>query len=236
MGDMLNESCSKRVFTEDDDVIETLSPDSAKKPVHYGIAVGTAGRNPHAIGATGLEKRAPRLCEERIPTVDEVGRVAKESVDGVGQVAGDLEQPGSIRLDPNAGYVDFARAQFDHEEAHDADGTKHAEGLDGEEVASVERVPVSAEELFPGALSVSLWSWFEAGSLQDVCHRTAGDVDLESAQRIPEFGVTPSRILGSELEDEFAHAGGFPRSAWLPWHARAVVLGSREFAKPLENR
>jgi hypothetical protein len=72
-----------------------------------------------------------------------------------------------------------ARLELDDEEDHDADGAEHAQRLDAEEVASVQRLPVARNELLPEPLSTSLRRRFDARVRQDVRDRRPADLDLQ---------------------------------------------------------
>ena len=70
--------------------------------------------------------------------MNEVGRVSKESVYWIEQIASNLQHPGTIWIDSHSGDVHRACAQLDHEENHDATGSEYAEGLYGKGIAGIE--------------------------------------------------------------------------------------------------
>ncbi len=67
-------------LTEDDEVVETLGPYRLHESLRMWIAAWTLGRNGHALDTARLEKYRPRLREEGVAIVDQVSRIAKESV------------------------------------------------------------------------------------------------------------------------------------------------------------
>ena len=70
--------------------------------------------------------------------MNEVGRVPKESVYWIEQIASNLQHPSTIWIDSHSGDVHRACAQLDHEEHHDANGSEHAKGLHSKEIAGIE--------------------------------------------------------------------------------------------------
>ena len=70
--------------------------------------------------------------------MNEVGRVSKESVYWIEQIASNLQHPGTIWIDSHSGDVHRACARLDPEKYHNANGSEHAEGLYGKEIAGIE--------------------------------------------------------------------------------------------------
>ena len=128
-----------------------------------------------------------------------------------------------------------ARLELDDEEDHDADGAEHAQRLDAEEVASVQRLPVARDELLPSPRSTSLRRRFDARIGQNVRDRRTADLDLQPTQGVPDLRVAPTDVLGRQLEHELAEVARLARPAGLPASVRAIVLLGRELPKPREN-
>ena len=86
-------------------------------------------------------------------------------------------------------------AKFDHEEHHHANGSEYTQNLDAEEVASIERLPMTPNELLPGTLVLLFRCWLDASLRLDVGDRCAAYLDFQTAKRISDFGVTPAEVL-----------------------------------------
>jgi hypothetical protein len=69
-------------LAEDDELIQAFGPNRFHEALRMWIAVWTLRRDRDALHAAGLQERRPRLGEHRVPIVDEVARVAQESVHG----------------------------------------------------------------------------------------------------------------------------------------------------------
>ena len=163
--------------------------------------------------------------------MNQVGRVARETVHRVEQISSDLCHPGAVRSDTNPGDVHGAGPELDDKEDHDADRAERTDGLDAEKVASVERLPVALDELLPSPLSNSLGCRLEADLRQDAGDRRATDLDLEPTERVSDLGVALTSVVRGKLEHEIAN---LVRFAWFasPLLLRAVILGRRELAEP----
>jgi hypothetical protein len=110
--------------------------------------------------------------------VDQVGRVAQESVRRIEQIPCNLLHPVAVRSDTDP--CDLHRARL----LLVANRPEHAQDLDTEEVACVERLPVALEKLLPGPLAVAFRRRFDACFRQHVRHRRATDLDLQPTKRV----------------------------------------------------
>ena len=220
----LAEQVSKVAFTEDDEVIEALRPDRLHESLCVGIAVWAACWDAHAVHALGSEPVPPSLGEQRITIVNELGRMRSKPSSAVEQVASDLLHPLAIGIDSDTSEVHAACPQFDDEEDHVANGTERAEGFDGEEVASVQGLPVARQRMLPGSLARPFWGRLDTRLGEHAGHRRASDVNLQAAKGISDLGVAPRDVLAGETDDEGADLVGLARSAGLAALLRAVVL------------
>jgi hypothetical protein len=134
--------------------------------------------------------------------VDQVSGVAEEAVNRVEQIASNLHHPSTVRVDADASDVHGSRAKLHDEEDHVADGSKHTQRLDGEEIASVQRLPVAPEELLPSPLPVAFRCWFDASLGEDVGDRSPADLDLEPTQSVADLGVSPAGVLFGDTENK----------------------------------
>src|ERR1019366_1547628 len=200
----LLEQVAQVPFAEDDEVVQALVSDRFHETLGVRVAVGALRRNRHALHAAAFPQRRPRLREHRVPIVDQVGRVAQESVCQVEQIADNLLHPIAVGSNANPCDLHGARLHLDHEEHHVADRPEHAQDLDAEEVARVQRLPVALEKLRPGPLAVAFRRRFDAGFRQHGGHRRAADLDLQPAQRVADPGVAPARVVARKLEHELA--------------------------------
>ena len=93
--------------------------------------------------------------------MNQVCRVSKKSIFWIKQIAGHLQHPGTIWIDPHSGDMYSPGAKLDDKEHHVSDRAKHAQRLDGKEVARIERLPVAPNELLPGPLVLSFRRWLD---------------------------------------------------------------------------
>ena len=103
-----------------------------------------------------------RRSEQRVSVVDQVARVAQESVHRIKQIPGHLLHPSIIRCNTDPGNVHCAGLHLDDEEDPVADRSEHAQNLDAEEVAGIQRVP---KWLLRNCFQVRLRFRFGAGSI-----------------------------------------------------------------------
>ena len=202
-------------LAENMEFVEALGPDGFHESLGVWGAVRTPCRNRHRLDSARLQKRRPRLRVQRVPIVDEMGHVSEEALCRIEQVAGDLRHPSAVRIDSNPRDVHRARLQFDDEQDHDSDRAEHAQGLNGEEIASVKRLPMARDELLPGSLSVSLRRGLDSRIRENGCDRRTANLDTEPVQSVADFRVAPTEVLGSESDDERADVVSLARSTGL---------------------
>ena len=222
-------------FAENDEVVEALVSDGADEALSEGIAVGAVARYADALDAIVTEHGAPRLGEERVSIVDEVSGIPQKSVTAVEEVAGHLLHPAFVRGNMDASDVHLAGLELYHEEDHVADGAEGAEGLDSEEIASVEGIPVAFEELLPGLLSRSFGGRNDTGVIEDTGNRIAGQTDLQAPKGVADLGVAPAGILVGKADDELSNVVGLARPTRRSPNGGAVVLASDQLSKPIEE-
>ena len=85
------EQDAKMWFAEDDEVLEAFRSDGPDEALRMGVAVWASSRDGDARHAAGPEKAAPGLAEQGVSVVNEVRRLAKESVGWVEEVSRDLQ-------------------------------------------------------------------------------------------------------------------------------------------------
>jgi hypothetical protein len=66
--------------------------------------------------------------------VNQVCRIPQETFLRINEIARNLRHPGTIRIDPHSSNVHRVRAQLDHKQHNDANGSEYTEGFDREEV------------------------------------------------------------------------------------------------------
>jgi hypothetical protein len=167
--------------------------------------------------------------------VDQVGRVAQESVHRIEEIPCSLFRPIAVRSDADSCDVHGARL---------SSMTKNTM------VRTVPNRPRTSTPKKSHAYSVSQWLWrncfqvrlrfafrrqFDVGFREDVHHRRATDLDLQSAQRVADPGAAPARVVAGKLEHQVADVGGFARPARLA-KLRSVIPLRGQLAKPGENR
>src|SRR5271165_5844964 len=138
MAGELADQMAKVALAEDDEVIQTFASHRLYEPFRMRVAIWTPRRNGHAAHAAGLEQHRPRLGEHRIPIVDQVSRVAQESVHRVEQISRNLLHPIAVRGNADPGDLHGAGLYTHDEEHHVADGPEHAQDFDAEEIACVQ--------------------------------------------------------------------------------------------------
>src|SRR5215831_7849628 len=86
------------VFTKEDHPLQTTLLDAPHKPLRIGIQVGRSGRQSHRFDA-GIGQQLQKISRvEWIAIMNEIVLSLEESVHTIGQVAGNLSHPQSIRL------------------------------------------------------------------------------------------------------------------------------------------
>ena len=112
--------------------------------------------------------------------MNQVSRVSKETIHGIEDIARNLHHPGAIWIDSHSGDMHRACAQFDHKKHHNANGPEHAEGLYGKEVARIERLPMTPNEVFPRAFVNPFRRWLDPCLSQNIRNRRPPDLDLSA--------------------------------------------------------
>ena len=103
-------------LAEEYEVPETLVFDGSNEAFCEGIAVGAPGGNLDAFytfrtsTVRSLQNRLEVSGEERVSVVNEMGSIAQEPIDGIGQIARHLLHPGAIGIQADASDVDLARS------------------------------------------------------------------------------------------------------------------------------
>src|SRR5664280_3699377 len=98
MLDKLFDQVTQVPFPEDHKVIETLISYRLYEALRVGVAVGTLCRNGHTLDSAGLQERRPCLRVQRVSVVDQIVRVAQESIHWIKQVPGNLLHPRTCLL------------------------------------------------------------------------------------------------------------------------------------------
>ena len=88
VGDELGEQVTKMSLPEDHEMVQALGPYRSHDPFRVRVAVWALRGNRHTLDSAGLEKCCPHLCEQRVPVMDQVGRLAEEAVHRLEQVTG----------------------------------------------------------------------------------------------------------------------------------------------------
>jgi hypothetical protein len=83
---------------------------------------------------------------------------------------------------------------LDHEEHHGPHRAQHAQRLDAEEIARVQRLPVALEKLLLGPPAHAFRRRLHASFFQQARNRRPADLDLQAAQGVADLGVSPARI------------------------------------------
>src|SRR5664279_1407745 len=105
MLDKLFDQVTQVPFPEDHKVIETLISYRLYEALRVGVAVGTLCRNGHTLDSAGLQERRPCLRIQRVSVVDQVARVAQESVLRIEEIPGHLQHPGPVWCDADSSYL-----------------------------------------------------------------------------------------------------------------------------------
>src|SRR5664280_1396461 len=232
MLDKLLDQVTQMALPEDHEVVQTLISYRLYEALRAGVAVGTLCRNGHALDAAGLQERRPCLRVQRVSVVDQIARVAQESIHWIKQVPGNLLHTRTIWRNTDPCNMHRTGLHLNDKVDHVADGSEQAQDLDTEEIAGVKSFPVALEKLLPGPFAVAFRCRFDSCLDQDVRHCRATDLDLESAQRVTDLRVTPADVLAGEPDDEFADLRRLARPAGLAALRRAIVLLGSELPKP----
>ena len=168
-------------LAEDHEVIEALAAYRLHEPFRVRGAVRTVCQNRHTCHTAGLEERPPRLHEQP----------------GLGRGSGEWRCAGSR---PRG-----------RDEDHVANGSEKPQRLNGEEVASVERLLVAPEKPLPGSLSVALWGRLDPVLREDVRDRRAPTQSSVCVER-HRFWCNPSGGFQQQYGEQ-ALGSGSPSAA-----------------------
>ena len=117
------------------------------------------------------------------------------------QVARLLQHPSRVRA-ARAGEV-FDPTAADREEDKHVQAAK-PDGVDGQEVASDDRITLLAQEAAPGQ-PVALRRGRDAGVGEHAAHQRRGNVDAELAELADDPGVPPARVLARQPHDQLPY-------------------------------
>lgn len=134
-----------------------------------------ADRGLDGLDVDGGEHRVERRGELSIAVTDEEAEATTGIFETSREVAGDLGDPGIVRVGGDAEEVDNSSLDLDHEQ--DLVATqKH--GVDREEVRRQRALALGAEELYPGR-AVPAWRWRDPVAPEDVGDASLRDRDAE---------------------------------------------------------
>src|SRR5664280_2657097 len=105
MLDKLLDQVTQMALPEDHEVVQTLISYCFYEALRVGVAVGTLCRNGHALDSTGLEQCRPCLRIQRVSVVDQIARIAQESVLRIEEIPGHLQHPGPVWRNADPGYL-----------------------------------------------------------------------------------------------------------------------------------
>jgi hypothetical protein len=94
---------------------------------------------------------------------------------------------------------------------------------------------VAFKEPFPGSSSPTLWGRLNASFRQNARDRAAADVDLETAQCIPDLRVAPAEVFIGQPDHQFSDVVVLPWSTGFSALPGPVVLPGRQLSKPRQN-
>ena len=209
-----------------------LPADRTDEPLREGIQVRTLRRQANGLDASVAKELSGVLREHGITVHEDVGLAEQESVEGIGQVPEHLFHPGAMWPMNDAGDLDQARLEIDHEQDVVAHQAMPGEDLDREEIGGRKRAPVSVEELLPReAFEVSVIGG-DAGFDEDPLDRGRADGVPDTEHGAGNADVSPGEVFESEPHDEVADLLSLAWPPRLAWHFGAVVLGGDELAKP----
>jgi len=145
MSGVLGDGSSERAFSKEDQPAQTLLFDRSHAAFAVGIQVGRAVRKAHRIGSGILEQGSERVGVFGVTIHDQESLAAQGTVEGVRQVAPDLHHPRFVwtRRDPRK--VDTPARQLHDYKDVERDKSSETPNLDGEEVSSGQRRPMSLQ-------------------------------------------------------------------------------------------
>ena len=141
--DVFGDGQAKMPLPEQHDLVKALGLDRQDEPLGVGVQIRAVGRQLEALHASPAKKFPELIGEQRIAIVDEIACTPEETIDVVGEVAGDLFHPDPMRLSYDARDLDAPRLDVDDEEDEVAGQAGKREHLDSEEVGRRDRTQVA---------------------------------------------------------------------------------------------
>ena len=129
-------------FVQDEDMIQTLTPDRADEPLREGVLPRALGRGQHFPDSHALHALPERVTVDAVPIVEEIGRcgVVREGVDKLLGGPGGGGMLGDVEVDDAPPMV----SEHDEDEEDAPPRSGHGEEVDRDQVADMvgeERAP-----------------------------------------------------------------------------------------------
>lgn len=106
--------------------------------------------------------------------MDQVPLARHQTVNRVGQVAGNLAHPQAVRSRSDPADLHSSGRQLDEKQHNESLQSFDRPDLDREEVRCHDQVPVLRQEFFPRRLAASLWRRFHPVAFENVSGRVPG--------------------------------------------------------------
>jgi hypothetical protein len=198
--DVLGEDPSQVALADNQHLVEAFLAGRADPALGVGVRHRRAAGRAHDLGPLGREDRVEGWRELRVAVVDEEAEGTAVLLEGPGEVARLLRDPGAGRVRGAAGEMRAARADLDEEEYLQRPEERR---LDGEEVARQQGVAMPGQERPPGAAPLRTLRRGRHGvPPENRADRRAPDGVAELDQLAVDPGVPPARVLARKPDDE----------------------------------
>src|SRR5262245_4858753 len=126
--------------------------------------------------------------------MDEIALTREQSLDGIGQIPGNLAHPQSVCRSRDPADLHPPRRQLDKEENEKALQSFGRPDLDGEEVRCNDHFPMLCQKLLPGCFAAALRCRFDAIALQNVGHSAVCQIVAQIQQCTNHARVAQARF------------------------------------------
>jgi hypothetical protein len=178
-------------FAKEDHSVQTFFLDRLDESLGKSVQVGRTRRKLHGLDTSFSKNPEELRGVERISIVDQVTVCFQDSALAVSHVSADLLHPETVRAPRDTSELNASRRELDEEKNHETLQAVQCPDLHGKEVCSGNLIKVSRDEFFPGRLSFTFWSGFNAVTLEDVGKRYEGRPCGPDSRGLRRYGHSP---------------------------------------------
>ena len=132
---------------------------------------------------------------------EDIALAVQEAILRIGQVPGDLLDPGLAGGGRRSGEANPASRKLHDKQQVEGDQALRGPDFEGGEIDRRQHRPVGLEERLPGGLPPALGCRFDPLRFEDLADGGGGDLMAEVEQGTLDPPITPARILAGEAND-----------------------------------